>query len=146
MTGASVHSAQGMISAFGPWHDSIGKVAQGHEAFKEAGRYERHVTGDEDDAVVARRGQRGVEAAQRAAVRHPVRHLPDPGDFLRPMAAHEKDIVGQPAKLIELTLEDAPAADAQRALVATAEATRLPASENRGACHGFSILPLAEYA
>jgi len=72
--------------------------------------------------------------------------MPDARDVSRHGAADKKDIIRQPAKLIELTLEDPSTANPQRALIAAAEATRLSTSENRGACHGLAILPLAEYA
>jgi len=137
---ASVDRAQRMISAFGPRHDSIYRVAQSDKAFEEGGRYQRHVAGDDDESVVAGDRQRRVEAAQRPAVRNTIGDMMNSSDLLMWTSPDQQDIVGQPTQFIELTLEDPSPADAQLAFIASAEAARLPAGENRGTGHRFVIL------
>jgi uncharacterized lipoprotein len=132
-----------MISAFGSRHDGIYRVAQRQQAFEKSGRDERHVAANQDDAVVARGGERGVETAQRAAVGDAIGYMPKTGDIFDWTTADEQDIVGDMANLIELTLENSSSSDAQSALVAAAETARLTAGENRGACHTVAILPPA---
>jgi hypothetical protein len=143
MAAASVDRAQWMISAFGPRHDSIHRVAQRDQAFEESGRDERHVAGNDDEAVISGGGQRGIETAQRTAVRDAVGDMMHSGDvFVRPRT-DQQDIVGQLTELFELTLENSSPADTQRAFIAAAEAARLTAGENRGASHRSAILPPA---
>lgn len=143
MAGSSVDRAQGMISAFGPRHDSIHGVAQCQKAFEKSGRDERHVTRNQDDAIVASSGESRVETAQWTAVRDAIGYRPEPGDIFDWTAADEQDIVGDMAQLIELTLENSSSPDTQGAFVAAAEAARLTAGENRGASHSVAILPPA---
>lgn len=141
MAAASVDRAQRMISAFGPWHDSIHGVAQRDKALEETCRNEGHVAGHDDQAVVASGCQRGIETAQRTAVRDAIGDPMNAGDIL--MCTDQQDIVGQLTEFIELTLENSSPADTQRALVAAAEAARPPAGENRGTGHCLAILPPA---
>jgi hypothetical protein len=143
MAAASVDRAQWMISAFGPRHDSIHRVAQRDQAFEESGRDEGHVTGNEDQTVVASGGQRRIETAQRTAVRDPIGDMMNSGGVFVRTRTNQQDIVGQLTELIELTLENSSPADTQRAFIAAAEAARLTAGENRGACHRLAILPPA---
>lgn len=137
---ASVDRAQRMISAFGPRHDSIYRVAQCDEAFEEGGRYERHVAGDDDESVVASGRQRRVETAQRPAVGNTIGDMMNSNDFLMWTSPDQQDIVGQLTQFIELPLENPSPADAQFAFIAPAEAARLSAGENRGAGHRSVIL------
>jgi len=137
---ASVDRAQRMISAFGPRHDSIYRVAQSDKTFEEVGRYQRHVAGDDDESVVAGDRQRGVEAAERPAVRNTIGDMMNSSDLLMWTSPDQQDIVGQPTQFIELTLQDPSPADAQLAFIASAEAARLPAGENRGTGHRIVIL------
>jgi hypothetical protein len=69
--------------------------------------------------------------------------MPETGDIFDWTTADEQDIVSDMAKLIELTLENSSSPDTQRAFVVAAEAARLTAGENRGACHTVAILPPA---
>jgi hypothetical protein len=143
MAAASVDRAQRMISAFGPRHDSIYRVAQSDKALEEAGRYERHVAGNDDEAVVASGRQGCVETAQRTAIRDTIGDTMNTGNLLVWTGVDQQDIVGQLTQLIQLTLENSSSADTQCAFVAAAEAARLSAGENRGACHRSAILPPA---
>jgi len=104
LAGPSIDCAQGMISAFGPRHDSIHRIAQCQKAFEKSGRDERHVAANQDDAVVARRGESGIETAQRTAVGHAIGYMPETGNIFDWTTADEQDIVSDMAKLIELTL------------------------------------------
>ena len=141
MAGSPVDCAQRMISAFGPRHDSIHRIAQRQKALEKSGRDERHVAGDHDDAVVSRGGESGVEAAQWTAVGDAIGNMPKSADIFEWTTADEQDIVGHMAELIELTLQNSSAADTQGTFVAAAEAARLTPGENRGACHIVAILP-----
>jgi hypothetical protein len=132
-----------MISAFGPRHDSIHRIAQCQKAFEKSGRDERHVAANQDDAVVTRGGESSIETAQRTAVGHSIGYMPETGDIFDWTTADEQDIVSDMAKLIELTLENSSSPHTQRAFVAAAESARLTAGENRGACHPVAILPPA---
>ena len=140
MAAASVDRAQWMISAFGPRHDSIHRVAQRDQAFEESGRDERHIAGNDDQAVISGRGQRGIETAQRTAVRDAIGDIMKSLDVFVRTRTDQQDIVGQLTELIELTLENSSPADTQRAFVAAAETARLTAGENRGASHSSAIL------
>ena len=144
MAAASVDRTQWMISAFGPRHDSIHRVAQRDQAFEESGRDERHVAGHDDEAVVAGGGEGRIETAKRTTVRDAIGDTMNSGNIILVRTrTDQQDIVGQLAELIELTLENSPPAETQRAFIAAAEAPRLTAGENRGACHRSAILPLA---
>jgi hypothetical protein len=140
MAAASVDRAQWMISAFGPRHDSIHRVAQRDQAFEESGRDERHIAGNDDQAVIPGGGQRGIETAQRTAVRDAIGDIMKSLDVFVRTRTDQQDIVGQLTELIELTLENSSPADTQRAFVAAAETARLTAGENRGASHSSAIL------
>jgi len=137
---ASVDRAQRMISAFGARHDSIYRVAQRDQPFEEGGRDKRHVAGDDDETVVASGRQRRVEAAQRPAVGNTIGDTMNSSDVLMWTSPDQQDIVGQLTQFIELTLENPSAADAHLAFIASAEAARLPAGENRGTGHCPVIL------
>jgi len=135
MAGASIDCAQWMISAFGPRHDSIRGIAECQQAGQELGRDKRHVTGDHQETVVARRPQGRVEATKRTAVRHPVCHTAKPLAIVEWTGADKQNIVREAVERIELPVEDRTSAHAQQALVAAAEAPRLTSGENRSACH-----------
>jgi len=137
---ASVDRAQRMISAFGPRHDSIYRVAQCNQAFEEGRRYKRHVAGDDDESVVASGRQRRVETAQRPAAGNTIGDTMNTSDFLMWTSPDQQDIVGQLTQFIELTLENPSPADPQLAFIAPAEAARLSAGEDRGTGHQSVIL------
>jgi hypothetical protein len=140
MAGASVDRTQWMISAFGPRHDSIHRFAESEKAFEEAGGHERHIAGENDDGIVARSGKGGVKAAQRPAVRNPIRDATDSSNVLKWATADKQNVVGHLTQFIQLPIENRPSTDLQRAFVDAAEPASLAAGENRSAGHRSAIL------
>src|SRR5262249_3140280 len=106
MAGASVDRTQGMISAFGPRHDSIHRFAQREQAFQEAGSHERHIAGEQDDPVVARGSKGGVKTAQRPAVRNPIRYATDSSNVLKWTTADKQNVVSRLTQFIQLSIEN----------------------------------------
>ena len=141
LAGARVRRAQRMIAALGPRHDRVGFSGERQEMAQQARGDKGHVAGHEKQRVVARRGERGVEAAQGAAPGHAIPHQPEIGSRRRRLLPnHEHHIVGDLRQLLDLAVEDGAVRRPRAPLVAAAEAARPSAGEDCRACHRASIL------
>src|SRR5262245_65846337 len=136
-----------MISAFGPGHDGIDRGVPCDGVFAEFGRDKRQFAGDDDDAIVARGGKRGVEPRQRTAVGNTVGYATDPRrNFSFGASSNQQNVVGQLTQDLELMRQDGSSADMEGAFIAAAETARLTTGENCCTCHYPAILPLPTYA
>src|ERR1043166_3082591 len=121
-----------MISAFGLRHDDVGPVlsAGKRQQMAEQGRrHERHVAGEHQRHREARRRERGVQAAQRAAAGHDVGDVTNLGT--RDSVAANGHHVGNDAlQRLQLPRENRLALHDQRAFVTPLEAGRPPADKN----------------
>jgi hypothetical protein len=141
LTHARVCCAQGMISALSPRDDGIGVLRQTQKVGQKRRRDKRHVAGQQDQTVVAGRGQGGIKASKRSAVGRPIGHN---ADVLHPAtgtSADQQDVIGNLAELVKLTIQNRAAADDQGAFVASVKPAGSAAHENRRARHNSSILP-----
>ena len=93
----------------------------------------REIAGDDQDALRAGRFESGVDAAERAALRHEIGVNRD-AEVIEPSVgrADDEDLAGHLLQDLQLTDDDGAAADDEAALVPAAEPARAPARENRG--------------
>ena len=117
-----VDRAQRMIAAFGPRHDDVGVAGEREQVGGKRRRHVRHVAGDEEYRVAARRGERRVQTAERPAARHHGSSLAADHDARSVVRASDSSAICR-SRIVR------PFND-ERALVASAEAARLAAGKN----------------
>lgn len=83
-----------------------------------------------------RGGERRVEPAEWAPPGDPVFHHPDPSRLMSGGRSTDKqNVIGNRRQLVKLTVQNRPAADHERALVATTESRGKAAAEDCRAEH-----------
>jgi len=136
-----VNRTQGMIAAFGPWHDSVGIRHLAGQVPQQRSGEEGHIAGEQQHVVVTRSLERGFEAAERSAAVRPVAESNRAWRDGRVVSVpDEQDTGGNGAQGFELPLEDGPAPEAQLTLVTPAEPLCLSTSEDCRARHLAAIL------
>ncbi len=128
-----------MITVFGLRHDQIGVARQADQVGHERRRYIRHVARNHERAAAGGCTQRRMNATERPGAGHQIGNRP--GRRMGSVADNQNLADFRNAcQHRDLTLENRPAADDQRALVAAAEALCAPTVQHRRCPHPALIL------
>jgi predicted hydrocarbon binding protein len=120
-------------AAIGPHPRAVAIVGPDRESRQQIGVQERQVAGDDDHAVGALADlERGIQAADRAGVRHEIRiHCHAKVGEAAVIRRDDAYIAGHPLQNLQLTYDDGTPMDDEPALVSSTKPASLPPGENR---------------